>query len=213
MVLTDRQQAGKLLAEKLKSYQDKAIVYALPRGGVAVGAEIAQALKAPLDIIVSRKIGHPLQPEFGIAAVTESGHLVENEKYAATVDQNWLSGEIERQKTTAQHRKNIYRPGLKEISAKDKVAILVDDGIATGLTTKAAIEDLKSRGAQKIVVAVPVSPKETAEEIRKMVDELVALDIPDEFLGAVGAYYEEFPQVSDEEVVNLLKQINEISNY
>ncbi len=209
MVFENREQAGRLLAEKLKEYQDKdTLVFALPRGGVMVGAEISRALGVPLEIIISRKIGHPLQPEFGIAAVTENGQLTENEKYLATVDENWLSAEIERQKTAAQHRKNLYRPGLKEIPAKDKVVILVDDGIATGLTTMAAIEDLKSRKPSKIIVAVPVGPKDIVEEIKKMVDDLIALEVPDEFLGAVGAYYENFPQLTDEEVITTLKRIN-----
>jgi predicted phosphoribosyltransferase len=209
LTLYDRNQAGELLAEKLKNYADKnTVVYALPRGGVLVGAAIARKLKTPLEVVIARKIGHPLQPEFGIAAVTEGGHLVKNEKYAATVDENWFSVEVERQKTAAQHRHNLYQPALKGISAKDKVAILTDDGVATGLTTEAAIADLKAQKPQKIILAVPVMPAEVAEHLRPLVDELVALDIPEDFAGAVGAYYENFPQISDEEVISELKQVN-----
>lgn len=209
MVFEDRTQAGKLLAKKLKAFKDKgAVVYGLPRGGVIVGAEIAKELNAALDIIVARKIGHPLQPEFGIAAVTEAGHLVKNEKYSATVDENWFSGEVERQITAATKRRNLYRSELPDISAKDKIAILIDDGIATGLTAKAAILDLKERLPQKIILAVPVIPQPEAEELSPQVDEMVALLVEEEFLGAVGAYYENFPQVSDEEVLAALAEVN-----
>jgi predicted phosphoribosyltransferase len=209
MNLTNRFQAGELLAEKLLAYADKnTVVYALPRGGVIVGAEIARRLKVSLEVIIARKISHPLQPEFGIAAVTEGGYLVKNEKYAATVDENWFSVEVERQKMAAQHRRNLYQPGLKGILAKDKIAILTDDGVATGLTTQAAIADLKAQKPEKIILAVPVIPAEVAEHLRPLVDELVSLDIPEDFAGAVGAYYEEFSQVSDEEVVSDLKEVN-----
>jgi predicted phosphoribosyltransferase len=209
LTLRDRSQAGELLAEKLKDYADKnSVVYSLPRGGVIVGAAISRKLKTPLEVIISRKIGHPLQPEFGIAAVTEAGHLVKNEKYAATVDENWFSVEVERQKTAAQHRRNLYQPALKGIKAIDKVAILTDDGVATGLTTEAAIVDLRAQKPAKIILAVPVIPAEVAEHLRPLVDELVALDIAEDFAGAVGAYYEDFPQVSDEEVIRELKEVN-----
>lgn len=205
----DRRQAGELLAVKLKKYAGKkTVVYALPRGGVIVGAAIAQKLKTPLEVIIARKIGHPMQPEFGIAAVTEAGHLVKNEKYAATVDENWLAVEVERQKTAAQHRRNLYQPVLKGITATAKVAILTDDGVATGLTTEAALADLRAQKPQKLILAVPVVPAEVTEHLRSLVEELVALKIDEDFLGAVGAYYENFPQVSDEEVIRELKGVN-----
>ncbi|HUW24139.1 MAG TPA: phosphoribosyltransferase family protein [Patescibacteria group bacterium] len=211
MILANRAEAGELLAGKLLAYTDKdTVVYALPRGGVIVGAVIARKLKTPLEVIIARKIGHPLQPEFGIAAVTEGGHLIKNEKYAATVDENWFSVEIERQKTAAQHRRNLYRPALRGISAKDKVAILTDDGVATGLTTKAAISDLREQQPQKIILAVPVIPADTAKELAQLIDEVVVLDTPEDFAGAVGAYYEEFPQVNDEEVIHELKAVNRL---
>ncbi len=209
MVFADRSQAGRQLAEKLTAYRDgQTVVYALPRGGVVVGAEIARAFPAPLDIIVSRKIGHPLQPEFGIAAVTENGQLAINEKYAATVEENWLKNQIENERIRAANQRKEYLRGIKLPSPQGKTAILVDDGVATGLTTKAAIEDLKSREPKMIILAVPVAPKDIAEELEKMVDRLVGLEIAEDFLGAVGAYYESFPQVSDEEVVSLLKKVN-----
>jgi len=208
MVFKNRKEAGLLLAEKVKKYRDKnTVVYGLARGGVVIAAEIALALKTPLEVILAHKIGHPLQPEFGIAAISEGGQLIKNEKYSATVDESWLSGEVESQRTAIQKRRNLYT-GQKKILPEGKVAILADDGIATGLTTKAAITDLRDQKPEKLILAVPVAPKEVADELRPMVDELVILDEELEFLGAVGAYYEEFPQVSDKEVVNILKLIN-----
>lgn len=212
MVFQDRTEAGRLLAEKVKKYADKnTVVYGLPRGGVVIAAEIARELKAPLEVVIARKIGHPLQPEFGIAALSENGHVIKNEKYIATVDENWLAGEIERQKTASQSRRNLYT-NQKKISAKSTIAILADDGIATGLTTKAAIADLRDQKPKKLILAVPVAPTEVADELKPLVDETIILNEDPDFLGAVGAYYEEFPQVSDEEVINFLKTINGLTN-
>jgi predicted phosphoribosyltransferase len=209
MVFDNRVEAGQKLAEKLKNYQDRnTVVYGLPRGGVVIGAQIAKALNCPLEVIVARKIGHPLQPEFGIAAVTENGHLVENEKYTATVDENWYSLEIERQITTAQHRRTLYQSGLPKKVPHPPLAILTDDGVATGLTTQAALIDLKQRKPEKLILAVPVIPKEITGELAGMVDEIITFPLEEEFLGAVGAYYQNFPQVSDDEVVSYLKQAN-----
>jgi putative phosphoribosyl transferase len=209
MVFKNRAEAGKLLAEKLEEYRNKeTIIFGLPRGGVVIGAEIASQLNSPLEVIIARKIGHPAQPEFGIAAVTEDGHLIENEKYAATVDENWYRGEIERQTTAALHRQTLYSPALPEVSTEGKIAILTDDGIATGLTTKAALIDLRERKPKKLLLAVPVAPTEVASEISLLVDEEVIINKDSDFLGAVGAYYEEFPQITDEEVIDLLKRIN-----
>ncbi|MCL5090573.1 MAG: phosphoribosyl transferase, partial [Patescibacteria group bacterium] len=180
----------------------------LPRGGVIVGGEIARLLNIPLSIIIARKIGHPLQPEFAIAAITENGHLVSNKNYLEEVPLEWFKNEVSQEQTEAKRKRTLYTPFLKNINSKGKIFILVDDGIATGLTTKAAISDLKDRNPKKLILAVPVIPQDSAEEIKTMVDELTALAIPKDFLGAVGAYYQEFPQVSDEEVVKILKEVN-----
>jgi len=211
MVFLDRTEAGRLLAQKLKIYKNaKAKVYGLPRGGVIVGAEIAKELNLPLDVVIARKIGHPLQPEFGIAAVSENGHLVKEEKYAATVDEGWFKVQVEKEQTEARRRKNIYQPWIRKIPDEGKIAIIVDDGIATGLTTKAAILDIKDRKPQKIILAVPVAPFDIAEKIIPLVDEFIALKIDKDFLGAVGAYYEKFPQATDEEVIKILRKVNNI---
>lgn len=209
MAFKDRATAGHKLAERLAEYKGQNIaLYALPRGGVAVGAAIAQELKVPLGLIIARKVGHPLQPEFGIAAVSENGHLVTNEEMVATVDPEWLADEVARQQETAKKERQEFTGGLAVIPAQGRTVILVDDGVATGLTLMAAIEDLRDRRPAKTIVAVPVIPPDTAVKIREMVDQLVALEIPAEFAGAVGAYYDSFPQVSDEEVIRLLNQVN-----
>ena len=206
MIFKDRTEAGKKLAEKLIDLKEKeTVLYALPRGGVIVGAAIAQKLKIPLDIIVACKIGHPLQPEFGIAAVSESGHLISNEEMVATVDQEWFRDEVARQQERARKEREKFTRSQKMIPAQNRTAILVDDGVATGLTLMAAIEELKDQKPAKIIVAVPVIPPDTARKIEEIIDQLVALEIPTHFAGAVGAYYESFPQVSDEEVIKLLK--------
>lgn len=210
MVFRNRREAGQLLAEKLKEYAGKdALVFGLPRGGVVVGAEIAQQLNLPLEVIISRKIGHPWQPEFAVAAITENGQLVENKEIVATLDPEWFKEAAKKEQEEAKRRRERYLAGREPISAKAKTAILVDDGIATGLTVQAAIKDLQQRQPAEIVLAVPVIPPDTAERLAKEVNTVVALEIPREFAGAVGAYYESFPQVSDEEVIELLKEINQ----
>ncbi len=208
MFFKDRQEAGKLLAQKLKKYKGKdVVVYALPRGGVVTAVEIAKYLDAPLDLIISRKIGHPYNPEYAIAAVAENGDLIGSKEELELVDKEWLRKEIEHQRLEAKRRREKYLAGRKEITAEGKIAILVDDGVATGLTMRAGIRELLHRRPKKIVVAVPVIPSTTAEIIKNEVGELVALEIPsdNEFLGSVGAYYEDFSPVEDEEVITILK--------
>lgn len=198
-----------MLAKALKKYKGKdVVVYALPRGGVVVGVEIARELHAPLDLVIARKIGHPYQPEYAIAAIAEKGHIVGVQKELKAVDQEWLQEEIERQRKEARRRREKYLQGKSEIPVDGKIAILVDDGIATGLTMRAGIMELKHRHPKEIVVAVPVVPKTTADIIKKEAQgELVALEIPsdDAFQGAVGAYYDEFFPVEDDEVISILK--------
>lgn len=207
MRFKDRKSAGQKLAQALIKYKNKdSIVYALPRGGVIVGAEVAKILHLPLDLVITRKIGHPNQPEYAIAAVAENGHMVKNVSELASVDEKWFKEEVEKQRLEAVRRRQKYLPGRLPLSAEGKITILVDDGIATGLTLKAAIAELKHFHPKKIIVAVPVSPQQTAEEIKKEVNEFVALDTPKDFLGSIGAYYDYFPQVSDEEVIELVKE-------
>lgn len=206
MLFFNRHQAGKLLAEKLKQYhnnKEDVVVYALPRGGVVIAYEIAQALSAPLDLVITRKIGHPENPEYAICAVSESGELLCNEAERKLVGMEWIKHEAQRQIAEAKRRRQKYL-GRESLSAEDKIAIIVDDGVATGLTIKLAIKEIQKQNPAKIIVAVPVIPEDTAKELRSLVDELIALEIGKPFLGSIGQYYHDFTQVEDEEVVKLL---------
>lgn len=205
MVFSDRVEAGKLLAKALEKYRtEDAIIFGLPRGGAVVAAEVAKTLHKPLDLIIVRKIGHPDNPEYALCATSINGHLVCDEAELAQVNPKWFQEELERQKTRAKEQYELYLAGRESISAKGKIAIIVDDGIATGLTIKAAIKEIKQQNPKQVIVAVPVLPKDIASELKSQVNGLVALEIPEEFAGSVGAYYEHFPQVSDKEVIHIL---------
>lgn len=205
MFFKDRRDAGRQLSQLLKKYKDKdVVVYALPRGGVVVAAEIAKFLHAPLDLLFAHKIGHPYQPEYAIAAVSESGHMIGPSGMLPSTEKAWLESEKEHQIEEIKRRREKYLKGKKEIPVKDKIAILVDDGIATGLTMQVGIKELKDRHPKEIVAAVPVAPRSTADLIEGMVDDFIGIEIDDNFLGAVGAYYDEFDQVEDKEVIEIL---------
>lgn len=209
MFFKDRQDAGRRLSQLLKKYKGQdVIVYALPRGGVVVAAEIAAFLNAPLDLIFAHKIGHPYQPEYAIAAVSESGQMIgPSKELLGVAGKEWLENAKESQINEIKRKREKYLKDKQVIPVKDKIAIIVDDGIATGLTMQAGIKELKNRHPKKIVVAVPVSPKSTAELIKTMVDDFVGVEIEDyDFLGAVGAYYDQFRQVEDEEVIKILNK-------
>lgn len=211
MYFTDRKEAGLKLAEKLLQYKDKdVVVFALPRGGVVLGVEIAKELHAPLDLMITKKIGHPYNPEYAICAVGESGTPICNPRELESVDKLWFHTEVDRIQGEIERRKEAYHIGnigTSPGSLKGKIAILVDDGIATGLTMKAAIYEARLRNPDKIVVAVPVTPSDTAEELKAEADELVSVLIDENYLGAVGAYYMNFYQVDDNEVLDLLSQV------
>ncbi len=205
MRFRDRCEAGEKLAEKLLKHEDKdIIVYALPRGGVVLGYEIAKQLGAPLDLVIVRKIGHPGNPEYAVCAVDEEGEMICNEGEKERLDEKWLMREVESGKKEARRRREKYVNGVSRASAAGKTAIIVDDGIATGLTFRLAIEEIRRDNPKEIIAAVPVAPKDIAEEIEGDVDEFVCLDVPAVYLGAVGTYYDNFEQVSDEEVIDLL---------
>jgi len=208
MIFKDRVDAGKQLAEKLKKYKDKSetIVVALPRGGVVLGNEIAKELNLPLDIVVPRKIGAPNNPEFACGAISESGEYVPNPE-AGHISEAYLKKEIAKEKAEAARRLKLYRSGRPARDFKNKTIILVDDGIATGLTMEAGIRTLKSMGAEKIIVTVPVSAEDSYERLRQEVDKITCLDLP-MFFAAVGQFYEQFPQTEDREVVALMKRFS-----
>lgn len=207
MHFKDRRDAGIRLGKLLLPYRNEdVIVLAIPRGGIVLAHEIAKALGAPLDLIFAHKIGHPLQEEYAIAAISEEGYVVGHPEESQHISQEWLEKEKRKTLIEIQRRRQLYLQGRKKPALTNKIVILVDDGIATGLTLRAAILEAKHAKPKKLIVATPVSPKSTADSIKKDVDEFVALTIdPDaQFLGAVGAYYETFPQVEDQEVINLL---------
>lgn len=206
MRFKNRVEAGEKLACALSKYANQeGIVYPLPRGGIPLGVEIAKALNMPLDLIIPRKIGHPLNPEYAICALAENGELVCNEWEVSQVDPDWFQEKVNSEREEARRRRERYLGGREPLPVAGKTVILVDDGIATGLTMRAAIRDAKYHHPVRVVVAIPVTPKDTAELLRQEVDELVALDIPEHYLGAVGAYYEEFPQITDEAVIAMLQ--------
>ncbi len=202
----DRADAGRKLAKKLKSFKDKnVVIYALPRGGVVIGAEIAKTLSAPLDLIITKKIGHPLQREYAIGAVAENGHTVFNEETVAKIEQEWLEEETEKQRLEAKRRRELYLGKRKPIPCQGKIAILVDDGIATGLTMKAAIRELKMHYfPDKIIVAVPVTPPNIGQELKNMGIDFIAYSIPKDFLGGVGTYYQDFSAVADSDIISIM---------
>jgi predicted phosphoribosyltransferase len=182
------------------------VVYPLPRGGVVLGVEIACYLQMPLDLIIPRKIGHPRNSEYAIGAVTETGELICNEREVARVDPHWLEQRVVQERQEARRRRERYLGGRKPLAVAGKLAILVDVGIATGLTVRAARGEVKRRRPAGVVVAIPVAPKDTADTLAQEVDAVVGLEITDCYWGAVGAYYERFAQVTDDEVINRLQR-------
>lgn len=194
------------MAERLRQYENtNAIILALPRGGVVVGYEVARLLGVPLDIVVVRKIGHPFNPEYAICVTDEKGTLLCNETEVRSVDQAWLKEEIGRQKKEAERRIRTYRGGEEPLQIADKIAIIVDDGIATGLSIRLAIKATREQRPERIIVAVPVAPLDVVRELEREADEVIVLEPPGNFAGAVGAHYREFEQVEDDAVIKLLQ--------
>ena len=203
----DRRDAGKKLAGCLVRHRDgRPVVFALPRGGVPVGYEVALALEAPLDVAVARKLGAPDQPEFGIGAVAPGGVRVLNEDAVRRlgVSEDYLDRITRRETAEAERRLRRFRGDLPEADVSGRTAILVDDGLATGVTARAAVEALRLRGPERIVLAVPVCAAPSAERFRAEVDDLVCLKCPPD-LGAIGFWYRDFDQTPDGEVVGLLE--------
>lgn len=210
-MFANRSEAGQKLAQKLESLRgNDAVIIALPRGGVVVGYEIARLLSLPLDILAIRKIGHPMNPEYAIGAIDENGVRILSEIETVAIDQKWLAEESDQQMREAKRRSELYRRGNHRLSLKDKIVLLVDDGIATGFTMRLAVKSAKNEHPQKMLVAVPVASPESLQEIRKEgADEVIVLENPEAFMGAIGAHYREFEQVEDEEVIRLLQNAYE----
>jgi putative phosphoribosyl transferase len=208
-VFKDRRDAGRRLALELMRYRDEQpVVVAIPRGGVPIGYEVARVLGAPLDILVVRKLGAPGQPELGIGALVDGDHpeSVFNEQVIRVLDvsPDYLRDEIRRQLAEIHRRQAAYRGGRPAIALAGRTAIVVDDGLATGGSMRAALRGVRRAKPRRLVLAVPVAPPETIEAIARDVDDVVCLTMPVPF-GAVGHFYDEFAPTEDAEVVELLE--------
>jgi putative phosphoribosyl transferase len=207
MVFENRSRAGAQLARELIDFQKdtKAIVLGLPRGGVVVAEEVARFLNLPLDVVLLRKLTYPPQPELAVGAVAEDGTTIINEEFRHAVEQQPESLEpiVREQMEIIRNRAKQYRPHRHTHGWKGKTVILVDDGIATGATMKVAIRAARSGGADRVVVAVPVAAPSSIRELQAEADEVICLDAPESFY-AVGQAYENFEQVTDDEVCAIL---------
>lgn len=206
----DRQEAGRKLAEELAQLDlVDPIVLALPRGGVPVAAEIARVLGAPIDLVIVRKVGAPGNPELAVAAIVDGDppDVVLNHEIieAYSLHDPELQALIARERPELERRRHVYRAGRKPLSIRGRTAILVDDGAATGTTMRVAIRALKRRSPREIVVALPVGPLETVAELAQEADRVVCPSQPGRFL-ALGHHYRDFRQLTDEEVVDTLRQ-------
>jgi putative phosphoribosyl transferase len=209
----DRHDAGKQLAQKLLQYKgaENTIVIALPRGGVVLGYEVSLALRLPLDVLITRKLGTPFNPELAMGALAETGyrHMNEDVLREYRVSQKEVDAEILRQKHEIDRRIQRYRGGRAIPLLKGQTVILVDDGIATGATFYASLGALLKAETARVVAAVPVAPPHAVTELTTLVDETVVLHTSEWFFG-IGQFYERFPQVEDEEVIACLDEIRAV---
>lgn len=215
-IFKDRKQAGELLAEEVArhGYADP-VVFGLPRGGVPVAAEVAAKLKAPIDVILVRKIGAPTQPELAIGAVVDGAtpEIVRNEELIRElgIPDEVVREEAQRQLEIIEARRKLWVAGRERVPVRGRTAIIVDDGIATGATVRASLHALKRQGSKRTVVATPVAPMQAVEALRQEADDVVCLETP-EYFGAIGFFYLDFSQVSDAEVSRLLDSLSPAGN-
>lgn len=210
-VFENRQEAGRLLAEKLIHLkEEKPVVLGLPRGGVIIAHEIAQALGTILDVVVARKLGAPDNPELAIGAVTESGVVQLNPNIIESLDipEEYIESERENQLAEINRRVQVYREVRQRVRLEKRVVLITDDGVATGATVKAAILGVRSENPDRLILAIPVGAEDILQELEKMVDELFYLRKPP-IIGGVGQFYRDFSQVEDWEVVEILKRYSE----
>jgi putative phosphoribosyl transferase len=210
MRFRDRLEAGRHLAQALRGAglaEPRAVVLALPRGGVPVAFEVAEALRLPLDVLVVRKLGVPFQPELAMGAIGEGGVRVENIDVlrSAGLGSTALDAAERRERPELERRVNLYREGRPGVDVRDRCAIVVDDGIATGSTVRAACRVLRAHGAARVVVAVPVASRLAVTDLESECDDLVSLEVPEPFY-AVGEWYRDFSQTGDAAVVDLLRR-------
>jgi putative phosphoribosyl transferase len=208
----DRTEAGQVLAGRLRYFADRTdvLVLALPRGGVSVAFEVARDLRAPLDVFLVRKLGVPGHEELAMGAIASGGVLVLNERVLHMLDvpESAINAAVEREAQELRRRELIYRGDQPPVNAKERIAILIDDGLATGSSMRAAVAAVRQQEPAGIVVAVPVAAPETCADFESEVEQVICLETPDPFY-AVGLYYRHFPQVTDEEVRDLLQQAAE----
>lgn len=212
MPFKNRVDAGRKLAKALSDYKrQQPVILALPRGGVLVAAEIAAAFNAPLDLVLVRKIGVPFQPELAMGAVVDGGTpiIVRNDDVieAAQIDEATFEAVCEKELAEIERRRQRYLGDRERAEISAHIAIVVDDGIATGATTRAALRATRLRNPSKLVLAVPVAPTQSLADLGKEVDDIVCLE-DHRIFGAIGAYYADFTQVSDETVVEVLKRFS-----
>ena len=210
IVYTNREAAGQMLARRLMSYaHTNAVVLGIPRGGVPVAKEVADALDAPLDVIVVRKLGAPGQPELGIGAVVDGDHpraifsqdIIEH----LGVSDEYIGAEIARQLKEVNRRETAYRDGRAKVPLRGKTVIVIDDGIATGSSVRAALRGVRRQKPKRLILAIPVAPAESIEALQSDADEIVCLETPEDFF-AVGQFYRDFRQVSDDQVKAILSK-------
>ena len=203
----DRREAGRILSAQLSAYagRDEVIVLGLPRGGVPVAYEVAQALNAPLDLFLVRKLGAPGHEELAMGAIASGGVVVVNNEVvrALKISSDTVTAEVESERAELTRREAIYRGGRHSLDVRGKIVILVDDGLATGSTMRAAVAALRQKEPARIVVAVPVGAAATCAEFQSIADECVCAIAPEDF-HAVGLWYEDFAQTGDDEVCELL---------
>jgi predicted phosphoribosyltransferase len=210
MPFKDRSDAGRKLAKALAGYKgQQPVILALPRGGVPVAAEVAAALNAPLDLILVRKIGVPFQPELAMGAVVDGGApiIVRNEDVIglAGIDESDFKAICDSGLAEIERRRQRYLGSRNRVDVSGRTAIVIDDGVATGATTRAALRATRVRNPKKLVLAVPVAPTDSLPVLRSDADDVICLE-DYEFFGAIGAYYADFTQVPDEEVIELLRR-------
>ncbi len=208
MFFLNRQDAGEKLSRVLQKYkQENVVVLGIPRGGAVVAAEVARELNAPLDVIIPRKIGAPHNPEVAIGAVSQDGTVIRDEAMISLlgISDEQINTLAERVSGEISRRVNTYRGGRPGLDLRDRTVIIVDDGIATGFTVQAALKSVRGMEPRRLVLAVPVAPADTVAVLQDKVDEMVCLQTPELFY-AVGQFYMEFDQTTDEEVIKLLAE-------
>lgn len=207
MVFASRKLAAEQLATSLANlHLENPMLFALPRGGVVLGAEISKRLKRPLGVVLVRKIGHPMSPEYAIGAVAENEEPIYNPNEVTAADPRWLDRATKQARRAITERRALYCGGYVVTPlAQGRQVAIIDDGLATGLTMVAAAKALKDAGASYVVAAAPVASPESIRDLQNVADRIVVLDDPTEFRGSVGAHYAQFEQVNDEEVKQLLE--------